>query len=96
MFDRRDRNLNQSRSVTPTKILIEAALTRRISPGLVFGYSADAIQRFILSAPGARASKSRGHPCMNVYRHRRVEIYGPLVQIVRRRNSRNGKFPKSR
>jgi hypothetical protein len=57
--------------------------------GLIFGYSPEAIQRFIWSAFGGPASKWRSSPCIPSCRRRRVEIYGSLVSLVRLRNSRN-------
>jgi hypothetical protein len=68
--------------------------------GLLFGYSADAIQRFISSASGGSGSNSPAHRrkagraypgrvCL-----RKVEIYGPLARLVRRRNIPNGKRRK--
>jgi len=60
--------------------------------GLVFGYSPDAIQRFMSSASGGRESKLHSAPCIRSGRHRRVEIYGTLALPVRRRNSLNGKY----
>ena len=59
--------------------------------GLLFGYGADAIQRFISSASCAQASNSRCCHRSQSYLHRRVEIYGSLARLVRRRNNRSGK-----
>ena len=61
--------------------------------GLIFGYSPDAIQRFISSASVSRGSMS--HQPRHTEFHRvclgRVEIYGPLALNVQRRNNQNGK-----
>lgn len=59
--------------------------------GLVFGYSPDAIQRFISSASCARVSNSRPNQRSYLSRYRRVEIYGHLALNVQRRSNRNGK-----
>jgi len=59
--------------------------------GLVFGYSAEAIQGFISSASFSRASNSRSRLCSQIYRRRKVEIYGPLALTARRRSNRNDK-----
>jgi hypothetical protein len=61
--------------------------------GLVFGYSPDAIQRFISSASCERASSSRANQnrIPNRVQNRRVEIYGTQELRVQRRNNRNGK-----
>src|SRR5258708_203558 len=64
--------------------------------GLVFGYSADAIQRLISSASFSRASSSRPRLCSHHDRRRRVEMYGIPESLVRRHSSRNGKSRKSR
>jgi len=55
--------------------------------GLIFGYSPDAIQRFILSASCGRASNLRSRQRSEFFRLRRVEIYGSLALSVRRRSS---------
>lgn len=57
--------------------------------GLVFGYSPDAIQRF-MCASRVRASSSR-HSHLKI---RRVEIYGPLVSLVRGRSKWICKYQK--
>jgi hypothetical protein len=57
--------------------------------GLVFGYSPDAIHRFISSASCGQESSSRSRPCSQICRRRKVEIYGRLALIVRRRSNRN-------
>ena len=62
--------------------------------GLLFGYSADAIQRFMSSASCERASSSRSSPHSESYRLRRVEIYGIPEQRARRHNNPNGKSQK--
>jgi hypothetical protein len=59
--------------------------------GLVFGYSPDAIQRFMSSASGARASNSRSCQRSEFSRYRKVEIYGIPVSPARRHNSQSGK-----
>jgi hypothetical protein len=64
--------------------------------GLVFGYSPDAIQRFISSASSARASKMRLRRRTEIYRLYKVEIYGRLALLARRRSSSNDKFRKLR
>jgi len=68
--------------------------------GLVFGYSPDAIQRFISSALREPATNSHlarhnGRP-QRPYRLclHKVEIHGPLVRLVRRRSNRNGRYRK--
>jgi len=63
--------------------------------GLIFGYSPGAIEKFILSASGAQESKLHCDPCTDLYRRRRVEIYGTLALLVRRRNNRNGRCRRS-
>ncbi len=63
--------------------------------GLVFGYSPEAIQTFILSASSGRASKSRSHRRIETFRLYKVEIYGRLASLARRRSNSNGRFPKS-
>ena len=63
--------------------------------GLVFGYSPEAIQRFISSASGALASSSRSFQRSEFSRHRKVEIYGIPVSPVQLRSNRTGKSRKS-
>jgi hypothetical protein len=60
--------------------------------GLVFGYSPDAIQQFILSACGGRASIPHSAPCSDIVRYCKVEIYGTPARLFRRRNKRSGKY----
>jgi hypothetical protein len=62
--------------------------------GLLFGYSADAIQRFMSSASCVRASNSRPIQRSESYRLRRVEIYGIPARRVRRYSNQNGKCRK--
>jgi uncharacterized C2H2 Zn-finger protein len=50
--------------------------------GLLFGYSAEAIQRFISSASHGQASSLHCCRRSQFYVHRRVEIYGPLVRLL--------------
>jgi hypothetical protein len=72
------------------------ARTRRLlwMQGLVFGYSPDAIQRFILSACGERASIPSPAPCNGIARYCKVEIYGTPARLFRRHSSLNGKYRK--
>ena len=63
--------------------------------GLVFGYSPEAIQRFMSSASGARVSNSHSHQHSAFVRCCKVEIYGTLARRVRRGSNRNGKSLKS-
>lgn len=59
--------------------------------GLVFGYSPDAVQRFMSCASPARvATMRRDHRTI-----RRVEIYDPLGSLVRARSKSNGRCQKS-
>jgi hypothetical protein len=64
--------------------------------GLLFGYSPDAIQRFISSASCARASNSHSSRRNEFYRLRRVEIYGIPEWPARRHSNQNGRFQKQR
>jgi len=60
--------------------------------GLLFGYDAEAIQRFMSSACDGPASISRLAPCSHVCRRRKVEIYDCLASFVRPHSNPNGKF----
>ena len=62
--------------------------------GLLFGYSADAIQRFIASSSSAQASNSRRPACSGFCRLRKVEIYDSLVRLVRPHNSQSDRCRK--
>jgi hypothetical protein len=64
--------------------------------GLIFGYSPDAIQRFISSASCAPKSNSRPIPCSRIYRLRKVEMYGLLALSARRHSSRTYRCRKRR
>lgn len=64
--------------------------------GLLFGYSADAIQRFISSASYERDSNSLFPSYTPFCRLRRVEIYGSLARLVQHRSSLSGKYQKPR
>jgi hypothetical protein len=59
--------------------------------GLIFGYSPDAIHKFISSASCEQESSSHWNQCSDFFRRRRVEIYGTRELRVRRRSNRNGK-----
>jgi hypothetical protein len=59
--------------------------------GLLFGYSADAIQRFISSESCEREPKRRSLPCNGFYRWRTVEMYGTPARLFLLRNTPNGK-----
>lgn len=61
--------------------------------GLIFGYSPDAIQRFISASSVSSAPASNSHLRRHnePYRLYKVEIYGWLASIARRRSNRNGK-----
>jgi hypothetical protein len=63
--------------------------------GLVFGYSPEAIQRFISSPSSAPKSNLHRCPCIRLSRHRKVEIYGSLARLVQLRSNRSGKYRKS-
>jgi hypothetical protein len=60
--------------------------------GLVFGYSPEAIQRFISSASCEQASTLRRNPYRFPFRYRKVEIYGTLARLFQRRNSRSDRY----
>ena len=60
--------------------------------GLVFGYSPDAIQRFISSASRVLKSSSHSRPYKRVRLLGKVEMYGPLASSVRHRNNPNGRY----
>jgi hypothetical protein len=62
--------------------------------GLVFGYSPDAIQRFMSSVSYERASNSRSRQRSAFSRYCKVEIYGALAQLVRRGSNRSCKSRK--
>jgi hypothetical protein len=62
--------------------------------GLLFGYSADAIQRFMSSASGERESTQRFVRRSEFVRLRKVEIYGTPARLVQRRNNLNGRFQR--
>jgi len=64
--------------------------------GLLFGYSPEAIQTFISSASSERGSKSRSRRHTETFRLYKVEIYGRLALLARRRSSSNDKCRKSR
>lgn len=55
--------------------------------GLLFGYSPEAIHRFMLSRQRGRASKSHALSCIETVRLHRVGIYGPLVSSVQIHNN---------
>jgi hypothetical protein len=65
--------------------------TRRLlwMQGLVFGYSPDAIQRFISSASDGQVSTARSVQCSDIARYCRVEIYGTPARLFRRRSNSN-------
>jgi|SRR5579859_62438 len=60
--------------------------------GLLFGYGAEAIQRFISSASSVPEPNSHWHPCNAPIRLCKVEICGSLVQLARLRSNRSGKY----
>ena len=62
--------------------------------GLLFGYSADSIQRFIASASDAPRSNLHPRVCSESFRVRKVEICGPLVRLVRPHNSQSDRCRK--
>jgi len=55
--------------------------------GLVFGYSPEAIQTFISSASSEQASKSHLRRRTEICRLYKVEIYGQLASLARRRSN---------
>ncbi len=59
--------------------------------GLLFGYNAEAIQRFISSVSDARESRLHWLPYKKGPSSRRVETYDSAVSCVRRRSSPTGK-----
>jgi hypothetical protein len=61
--------------------------------GLLFGYDAEAIERFSSSSRAGQDSNWQQPLCRSSPSLRRVGIYDPSALIVPRRSNRNGKSP---
>jgi len=62
--------------------------------GLLFGYSADAIQRFISSVSCVQESSLHSRQRSGYVRWRKVEIYGSLARLFQRHSNQTYRFPK--